>query len=113
MKIKSLQISNIISFAHVDDIANAPKVTFDKNNVTFVVTDQGPGFENPIQQIKRQHGLYEVEGYADQMIIETNGKKYIKEPNTWGIALSKEKTDIKQGSRITFTKKYDQTVEEN
>ena len=77
------------------------KITFDKNT------------KNPLEQIKRHHGLYEVQGYADQMMIETNSKKYIKEPNTWGIALSQEATDISHGSRITFTKNYDQTVEEN
>ena len=29
MKIKSLQISNVLSFKHYDDIANAEKITFE------------------------------------------------------------------------------------
>ncbi|MBI4136300.1 MAG: AAA family ATPase [Candidatus Vogelbacteria bacterium] len=50
MKIKSLQISNIISFAHVDDIANAPKVTFDKN-LNIVIGQNGAGKSTALEII--------------------------------------------------------------
>ncbi|MFA6307464.1 MAG: hypothetical protein WCS88_02145 [Patescibacteria group bacterium] len=83
------------------------EVIFDKNKITFVVTDQGVGFENPLQQIKPKHGLYEVRGYADEFTIETNGKKYTKIPNSLNLDQSEE-TDVIQGSRITFTKNYDE-----
>lgn len=42
MKIKSLQISNVLSFAYVDDIANAPKIAFNKN-LSILIGQNGSG----------------------------------------------------------------------
>ena len=83
MKIKSLQISNIISFAHVDDIANAPKVTFDKN-LNIVIGQNGAGKSTALEIINfvfrrvlfipysRNRDLY-----TQRTTIDTNQKKQI------------------------------------
>lgn len=42
MKIKSLQISNILSFRYVEDIANAPKIIFNKN-LSILIGQNGAG----------------------------------------------------------------------
>lgn len=83
MKIKSLQISNIISFAHVDDIANAPKVTFDKN-LNIVIGQNGAGKSTALEVINfvfrrvlfvpynRNRDLY-----TQRTTIDANQKKQI------------------------------------
>jgi predicted ATP-dependent endonuclease of OLD family len=50
MKLKSLQISNIICFAHVEDIANAPKITFDKN-LNIVIGQNGAGKSTALEVV--------------------------------------------------------------
>ena len=50
MKIKSLQISNILSFAYVDDILNAPKITFDKN-LSILIGQNGSGKSTALEVI--------------------------------------------------------------
>jgi len=50
MKIKSLQISNILSFAHVEDIENAPKITFDKN-LSILIGQNGSGKSTALEVI--------------------------------------------------------------
>lgn len=42
MKIKSLQISNVLSFAYVDDIITAPKISFNKN-LSILIGQNGAG----------------------------------------------------------------------
>ena len=83
------------------------KVNFERGEVTVIVTDQGQGFENPNDDIlygAPGHGLSEVKRYADEFIIETRGKKFVKVPKKRNLAISEE-TDIQQGSKITFVKK--------
>lgn len=50
MKIKSLQISNIICFDHVDDITNSQKVIFDKN-FNIVIGQNGAGKSTALEVI--------------------------------------------------------------
>lgn len=50
MKIKTLQISNIWSFKHVDDIANAPKISFDKN-FNILIGQNGAGKSTVLEVI--------------------------------------------------------------
>ncbi|MEK7194951.1 MAG: AAA family ATPase [Patescibacteria group bacterium] len=50
MKIKSLQISNVLSFAYIDDIANAPKITFDKN-LSILIGQNGSGKSTALEVI--------------------------------------------------------------
>jgi predicted ATP-dependent endonuclease of OLD family len=50
MKIKSLQISNILSFAYVDEIENAPKITFDKN-LNILIGQNGSGKSTALEVI--------------------------------------------------------------
>jgi len=83
MKIKSLQISNIISFAHVDDIANAPKITFD-NNLNIIIGQNGAGKSAALEVINfifrrailvpynRNRDLY-----TQRTTIDSNQKKQI------------------------------------
>src|SRR3989344_3564939 len=83
MKIKSLQISNIISFAHVEDIANAPKITFD-NNLNIIIGQNGAGKSAALEVINfifrrallvpynRNRDLY-----TQRTTIDSNQKKQI------------------------------------
>lgn len=50
MKIKSLQISNIICFSYVEDVANAPKITFDKN-LSILIGQNGSGKSTVLEVI--------------------------------------------------------------
>lgn len=50
MKIKSLQISNVWSFKHVDDINNAPKISFDKN-FNILIGQNGAGKSTVLEVI--------------------------------------------------------------
>ncbi len=50
MKIKSLQISNVLSFAYVEDIINAPKVEFDKN-LSILIGQNGSGKSTALEII--------------------------------------------------------------
>ena len=50
MKIKSLQISNVLSFAYVEDIANAPKIAFDKN-LSILIGQNGSGKSTALEVI--------------------------------------------------------------
>ncbi|HAT73545.1 MAG: SMC protein-like protein [Candidatus Moranbacteria bacterium GW2011_GWF2_36_839] len=50
MKIKSLQISNIWSFKYVEDIANAPKISFDKN-FNILIGQNGAGKSTALEVI--------------------------------------------------------------
>lgn len=50
MKIKSLQISNILSFKHYDDIAIAEKVTFD-DDLNIIIGENGSGKSTALEVI--------------------------------------------------------------
>lgn len=50
MKIKSLQISNILSFKHFDDICNAPKISFD-DNLNIIIGHNGSGKSTALEVI--------------------------------------------------------------
>ena len=50
MKIKSLQISNVWTFKHFEDIANAPKITFDKN-FNILIGQNGAGKSTVLEVI--------------------------------------------------------------
>ena len=59
------------------------KVTFNPKNVTVVVFDDGPGFdEGPLYHYASHfygHGLYGVVEYADEFSLETHKRKYVKD----------------------------------
>ena len=85
------------------------KVLFENDKITVIVTDRGQGFENPNDDILYGvpgHGLSEVKRYADEFIIETNGKKFTKVPKKKKL-VSSEDTDVQSGTRITFIKKFE------
>ncbi|WP_341912207.1 AAA family ATPase [Ferrovibrio terrae] len=50
MKIKSLQISNILSFKHHDDIANAAKITFE-DGLNIIIGENGSGKSTALEII--------------------------------------------------------------
>lgn len=50
MKIKSLQISNVLSFAYVDDIVNAQKIAFDKN-LSILIGQNGSGKSTALEVV--------------------------------------------------------------
>ena len=50
MKIKELKISNILSFKHYDDIANATKITFD-SNLNIFIGENGAGKSTALEVI--------------------------------------------------------------
>lgn len=50
MKIKSLQVSNVLSFAYVQDIANAPKLSFNKN-LSILIGQNGSGKSTVLEVI--------------------------------------------------------------
>ncbi len=50
MKIKSLQISNVLSFAYVDDITSAQKIGFDKN-LSILIGQNGSGKSTALEVI--------------------------------------------------------------
>ena len=81
------------------------KIILEGDRITVVVSDQGNGFENPNDDIESHpnHGLFVVKKFADEFIIETNGKKFTKVPKKRKLAMTEE-TDVKKGTRITFVK---------
>jgi len=85
------------------------KVLFENDKITVIVTDHGQGFENPNDDIlygAPGHGLSEVKHYEDEFIIETNSKKFTKVPKKKKL-VSSEDTDIQNGTRIIFIKKFE------
>ena len=50
MNIKILQISNILSFQHVDDISNATEITFD-NELNILIGENGSGKSTVLEVI--------------------------------------------------------------
>ena len=83
------------------------KVIFNPNEITAIVTDSGPGFEDPNDNIEAfpHHGLSSLKQYADKFTIETNGRKFIKIPKKRKLVISEETTDVQRGARITFSKR--------
>lgn len=81
MKIKSLQISNVLSFEYVEDIANAPKISFDKN-FNILIGQNGAGKSTALEIINfifrrvlfvpynRNQDLY-----SQRLTIDSNQKK--------------------------------------
>ncbi|KKR18931.1 MAG: hypothetical protein UT48_C0039G0006 [Parcubacteria group bacterium GW2011_GWE2_39_37] len=83
------------------------KLIFEPHKITAVVTDQGPGFESPPNELMwSMHGLDLVKKYADEFSIETNGIRYSKESSDSDLIESGE-ADIKTGSKITFIKNFE------
>jgi len=85
------------------------KVTLEPKRIIVVVQDQGQGFgdaNNVHYAMAMGHGLSEVKKYADEFIIETNGRKYTKTKDESRLVESQD-TDIQQGAKITFTKTFE------
>jgi hypothetical protein len=82
------------------------KVIFERGRVIATISDEGHGFEDPKQQMPFNHGLDHVKKYADEFIIETNGKRFTKIKNEPELAETRD-TDIQQGSKITFIKNFE------
>ena len=81
------------------------KILFGENKITVIVTDNGVGFDNPNDDIgvRHEHGLSVVEKFADEFIIESNGRKFVKVDNKRKLVKS-EDTDIMRGTKITLIK---------
>jgi predicted ATP-dependent endonuclease of OLD family len=83
MKIKSLQVSNILSFKHFENIVDAPKITFDKN-LSILIGQNGSGKSTALEIINfifrrvlfipydRNRDLY-----TQRTTIDANQKKQI------------------------------------
>ncbi|MEI7426247.1 MAG: hypothetical protein WCK16_05005 [Candidatus Moraniibacteriota bacterium] len=83
------------------------KVIFEPKKIIITVSDNGSGFDdNPNSIMVEHHGLYFVNKYADELIIETNGKKYSKVRGSASL-LEISETDIMNGSKITFIKNFE------
>jgi anti-sigma regulatory factor (Ser/Thr protein kinase) len=82
------------------------KVLFGIGKITVIVTDQGPGFENPNDDIEAlpEHGLSEVKKFSDEFMIETNGRRFTKIPGKRKLVVT-EDTRVVHGTRITLVKK--------
>lgn len=84
------------------------KVIFEPKRITTVVHDQGEGFgdANDVNYaMSMGRGLSQVKKYANEFIIETNGKKYTKAKGKSKLIESQD-TDIQQGLKITFIKNF-------
>ncbi len=86
------------------------EVILTKNKITVMARDQGQGFENPITTIEksRRRGLKSIVEWADEFIIETNGNKFVMRSKDREL-IRKGTTDVKTGSKITFTKDIDES----
>jgi predicted ATPase len=83
MKIKSLQISNILSFKHCDDVANAEKITFD-DGLNIIIGENGSGKSTALEVVNflfkrilfRQYNLNQ-EMYSKRSGMLANDRKQI------------------------------------
>lgn len=85
------------------------KVIFESNKITVIVTDNKGWDGDPNDDIlygSPGHGLSGIKRYADEFIIETNGKRFTKLPKKKKLARS-EDTDVQHGSKITFIKNFE------
>lgn len=90
------------------------KVIFEKGRITVVATDRAGGIEDPDATLiygNPEHGLDAIRKFADEFTIETRGRKFVKLPKGKRV---KDKvfdesgeTDIQQGSRVTFLKRFE------
>jgi len=95
MKIKTLQISNILSFKHFENIDDAPKITFD-NNLSILIGQNGSGKSTALEIINfifrrvlfipynRNRDLYIQRTAIDasqkkQILAKINNIKYYRE----------------------------------
>lgn len=84
------------------------KVTFEPKKIVIVVHDQGEGFgdaDDVNNAMAMGHGLSQVKKYADEFVVETNGRKYVKGKGKQKLIESQD-TDIQRGSKITFIKNF-------
>jgi len=83
------------------------KVIFEENKITVIVTNSGQGWDgNPNDDIlygTPGHGLSQTKKFADEFVIETNQKKYIKVSKNIKLKEA-DNPELKEGSRITFIK---------
>jgi hypothetical protein len=87
------------------------KVIYEPNKFTFVVSDQGQGFESRedveyLTSSEYGHGLYQVRKYADDFFLETGGRKYTKEKGKKKL-VDMGTSDTITGSKITFIKNFE------
>lgn len=95
MKIKSLQISNILVFKYIDDIANAEKISFDKN-FNILIGQNGAGKSTVLEVINfifrrvlfvpynRNRDLYNQRANLEQnqkrtILVKPNNLQYYRE----------------------------------
>lgn len=86
MKIISLQLSNILSFRHVDDISDAEKISFD-DNLNIIIGENGAGKSTALEAINflfrrvlyKQYNLNQ-DLYTQKNSISTDQRKQILIP---------------------------------
>ncbi len=87
MKIQSLQISNILSFKHYDNIADAEKITFD-SGLNIVIGENGSGKSTALEVINflfkrvlyKQYNVNQ-ELYSRKSMITADEKRQILQPS--------------------------------
>ena len=82
------------------------KVIFEQKGITFIVSDDGYGFKNPNEDMLPNHGLDLAKKFANEFIIETNGRKFEKVKGKRKLVETKD-TSVQQGSKITFIKNFE------
>lgn len=84
-------------------------VSEDADAVRVTVSDNGQGFEDPNNDIlygSPGHGLSGVKKWADELVIETNGRKFAKVGNRKKLVRLQD-TDVQRGTRITMVKRFE------
>lgn len=91
---------NVVEWART---AGDVKISIDEDKFSATITDSGAGIEQPARIIKSKpgHGLSSLLDYADELTVESLGKKFVKKGKR---LVSAGTSDINEGTRITFTK---------
>ncbi|MBI5216891.1 MAG: hypothetical protein HY960_14150 [Ignavibacteriae bacterium] len=82
-------------------------VHFEHDHIKVILRDRGLGFEgNPFELIQsnRHHGLYEIQHFVDEFMIETNRRRFVLTSNYNKFKKMGNSSNIRHGTQITFMK---------
>ncbi|MCB9820727.1 hypothetical protein H6790_02160 [Candidatus Nomurabacteria bacterium] len=85
------------------------KVIFEEGKITVIITSYKNWTGNPSDDIlygTPGYGLSQTKEFADEFMIETNGKKYTKVKGQDELN-EVENSDFNQGTKITFIKNFE------